>query len=290
MLDSLRGGRFFTTTGEILIPSFTVGGKPSGEEVDPAWTGVVDAELEWTFPMAFAEIVSGDGKQVFRQRVELGETEEFRTTRLRTIIPTEGRKWVRFEAWDVAGNGAFTQPVWIGPKGDPNFPPEASGLPVPMEKLTAGFSDVIPTAATQPALWRWTVADPAKNWMQPTFKDDEWNEGKSAFGTATTPGTDGILNTTWNTKDIWLRRVVTLPQELGSKLRLRIHHDNKAEVYIDGIPAWSAVNIETRDYGIFEISPEAMTRLKPGAKIILAAHGHNGVGGQVLDVGLVNLK
>ena len=31
-------------------------------------------------------------------------------------------------------------------------------------------------------------------------------------------------------------------------------------------------------------------QLKPGAKITLAAHGHNGLGGQVLDVGLVNLN
>ena len=25
-----------------------------------------------------------------------------------------GRTWVRLEAWDIAGNGAFTQPVWLG--------------------------------------------------------------------------------------------------------------------------------------------------------------------------------
>ena len=94
----------------------------------------------------------------------------------------------------------------------------------------------------------------------------------------------------WNTKDIWIRREVDLPQQLGSKLRLRIHHDNGAEVYIDGILAWRSVNIETRDYSIFEINPEALAKLKPGAKITLAAHGHNGIGGQVLDVGLVNLN
>lgn len=34
VLDALRGGRFFTTTGEILIPEFTIGGKASGESLD----------------------------------------------------------------------------------------------------------------------------------------------------------------------------------------------------------------------------------------------------------------
>ena len=24
-----------------------------------------------------------------------------------------GRKWVRLEAWDIATDGAFTQPVWL---------------------------------------------------------------------------------------------------------------------------------------------------------------------------------
>jgi hypothetical protein len=100
----------------------------------------------------------------------------------------------------------------------------------------------------------------------------------------------GLLNTVWNTEDIWILREVELPQEIGSKLRLRIHHDNVAEVYIDGILAWRSVNTETRDYSIYEILPEAMARLKPGATITLAAHAHNGTGGQVLDVGLVNLN
>ena len=31
-----------------------------------------------------------------------------------TVKPDlRGRKWVRFEVWDVAVNGAFTQPVWL---------------------------------------------------------------------------------------------------------------------------------------------------------------------------------
>ncbi len=291
VLDSVRGGKFFTTTGEILIPNFTVGGKASGEAInDTAGEQMVEANLEWTFPLAFANIVSGDGKQVFRQRVELGDTDGFGKQKLRIPVNLKGRTWVRLEAWDIASNGAFTQPVWIGPKVKPDFSAEMRGLPIPQDQLTAGFTEVIPTAATVSAIWHWTQAEPTKDWAQPGFKASDWSEGKSAFGTATTPGTDGILNTTWKTKDIWIRREVTLPHDLGSKLRLRIHHDNKAEAYIDGIPAWSAVDIETRDYQIFEISPEAMARLKPGAKITLAAHGHNGQGGQVLDVGLVNLK
>ncbi|MEO5917609.1 MAG: hypothetical protein ABIS50_25490 [Luteolibacter sp.] len=291
LLDSLRGGKFFTTTGEILIPEFKVGGKASGEVIANADAPqALEANLEWTFPMAFANVVSGNGKQTFYQRIDLSDSESFGKEKINLPLDLKGRTWVRFEAWDIAGNGAFTQPVWIGPKTATDFAIENQGLPIPKDQLAAGYTDVIPPAAKEPSVWRWTIAEPARDWAQPAFDDKAWHEGKSAFGTAKTPGTDGILNTTWNTKGLWIRREVTLPQELGSKLRLLVHHDNVAEVYIDGILAWRAVDIETRDYAVFNIYPEAAARLKPGAKITLAARGHNGVGGQVLDVGLVNLK
>ncbi|MCI0540126.1 MAG: hypothetical protein L0Z50_33385 [Verrucomicrobiales bacterium] len=115
VLDALRGGEFFTTTGEVLIPEFTVGGKASGETLDLA-AGVnpaLDASLEWTFPLAFAEVISGDGQKVFRQRIDLADTECFGNRKLRFPLDLKGRTWVRFEVWDIASNGAFTQPVWI---------------------------------------------------------------------------------------------------------------------------------------------------------------------------------
>ncbi len=116
VLDALRAGKFFTSTGEVLIPEFSVAGKRSGETLDPAAAreAVIEADLEWTFPMAFAEVVSGDGKQIFHDRIDLTETEGFGTRQLRVPLNLKDRTWVRFEAWDVAANGAFTQPVWIG--------------------------------------------------------------------------------------------------------------------------------------------------------------------------------
>jgi hypothetical protein len=120
VLDALRAGRFFVSTGEVLIPEFTVGGKEAGETLAPAAGGAAPelrAVLRWTFPLRFAEVVSGDGREVHRQRIDLADTEAFgeRTIALRPELA--GRKWVRFEAWDIAANGAFTQPVWIEAAG-----------------------------------------------------------------------------------------------------------------------------------------------------------------------------
>jgi hypothetical protein len=71
------------------------------------------ARLEWTFPPAFAEIISGDGTRVHRQRVDLSEHEAFSGIVLHGRVELKGAKWVRLEIWDIAANGAFSQPVWI---------------------------------------------------------------------------------------------------------------------------------------------------------------------------------
>ena len=112
ILKTLRGGKYFTTTGEVLIPRFTVAGQDSGATVG-ATNATVEAQMEWTFPLAFAEIISGDGSTVTRQRIELSDTESFGTRTLRANVDLTGQKWVRFEVWDIAANGAFTQPVWV---------------------------------------------------------------------------------------------------------------------------------------------------------------------------------
>jgi len=99
----------------VLIPEFTVGGRQSGQTLDLVRNAkpVLEASLEWTFPLAFAEIISGDGQKAFRQHIDLTDTESFGTRKLRLPVNLKGRAWVRFETWDIAANGAFTQPVWL---------------------------------------------------------------------------------------------------------------------------------------------------------------------------------
>ena len=115
VLDALRNGRFFVTTGEVLLPEFAVGGKGSGQtlKVSGGTTVEMTARVEWTFPPAFAEVIWGDGSQVYRKRVDLSANEAFSQKVLRVPVDLKGAKWVRLEVWDIAANGAFSQPVWI---------------------------------------------------------------------------------------------------------------------------------------------------------------------------------
>ena len=113
VLDAMQQGKFFVTTGEILLPSFTVNGKPAGATIAAAAKGVVKLKASWTFPLNYVVIVSGDGKQVYRQKIVLHQTTAFGEKDFTFSTSLEGRTWVRLEMWDVAANGAFTQCVWI---------------------------------------------------------------------------------------------------------------------------------------------------------------------------------
>lgn len=115
VLDALRGGRFFVTTGEVLLSDFQVGGKASGETLvlDRESKPEIRITLDWTFPLEFAEVISGDGATVFRQRIDLTDTGPFGRRTLNLQPELAGRKWVRVEAWDCAGNGTFSTPVWL---------------------------------------------------------------------------------------------------------------------------------------------------------------------------------
>lgn len=115
VLDAMEEGKFFVSTGEVLLPVFRVNGKGSGETIKLNRNGKAEVVLEmgWTFPLNYAEIISGDGEQVFRQRINLDETQPFGRQKFAFNADFKGRKWVRVEVWDVAANGAFTQFVWI---------------------------------------------------------------------------------------------------------------------------------------------------------------------------------
>jgi hypothetical protein len=68
VLEALRNGQFFVSTGEVLIPEFSINPLVGGgrSHLGPSETGAtgdaaVQAKLLWTFPLRFAEVISGDG-------------------------------------------------------------------------------------------------------------------------------------------------------------------------------------------------------------------------------------
>ena len=107
ILKSMRDGTMFVTTGEILIRSYAVEGSGSKR--------TINADLEWTFPLEFVEVTWGDGKKVERQTIRTTDLAPHSSKRFMIPIDATGKSWVRFAAYDSAGNAAFAQPQWFNP-------------------------------------------------------------------------------------------------------------------------------------------------------------------------------
>ena len=80
-------------------------------------------------------------------------------------------------------------------------------------------------------IWEYTTKKPGDNWFEIAYDDRDWSKDWSGFGAKETPGS--IVRTEWKTSDIWLRKDFRLV-EIPGKLTLRIHHDEDAEVYLNG--------------------------------------------------------
>jgi hypothetical protein len=105
ILRAMRAGDFFVSSGEVLFRNMAI------EGTGPRRT--LTADLEWTFPLEFVELVWGDGENTDRQIIPATELPPFGTHRFRIPFTAAGKRWIRFAAWDSAGNGAFTQPVQV---------------------------------------------------------------------------------------------------------------------------------------------------------------------------------
>ncbi|MDB5327779.1 MAG: Glutaminase [Phycisphaerales bacterium] len=144
---------------------------------------------------------------------------------------------------------------------------------------------IVAAADTAAATWQYTFEKPGDDWFQPSFDAKGWKTGKSGFGTRGTPA--ARVGTEWNGEDVWLRRDVTLPAEKLSDPRLWMHHDEEAEVYINGVLAARPKGF-TAEYVTVKINKNGLAALKPG-KNSIAVHCHQTIAGQYVDVGIVDL-
>ena len=103
IIKVLQRGDYFISTGEVLIPSYSVQGTGNQKKII--------ADVEWTFPLDFVEVVWGDGQRTDRQIISTTEASGFGQRHFEIPFDATGKKWVRFAAWDIAGNGALVQPI-----------------------------------------------------------------------------------------------------------------------------------------------------------------------------------
>ncbi|MCA9128475.1 MAG: beta galactosidase jelly roll domain-containing protein [Planctomycetales bacterium] len=131
--------------------------------------------------------------------------------------------------------------------------------------------------------WRYTLRRPAEGWRSAGFDDSSWTEGSGGFGTSDTPG--ARVGTTWSTNSIWLRKKFNLA-EIPAKPVLWMHHDENAEVYVNGKQIAAAKGY-TSKYESVPIDADKLSALKVGENV-MAVHCSQEVGGQFIDVHVVD--
>ena len=142
------------------------------------------------------------------------------------------------------------------------------------------FETVVPTADDEAYTVKYTESIPADGWQNETFNDATWKTGKAPFtDDKTTKGT------VWTSKDVWVRRTITLTKTDYSKLYLNIKHDDNCEVYLNGEKIYSHEGWLNK-FKTFPIDDAIKQKLKKG-KNILAIHVANTAGGSYLDEGIV---
>ncbi|MFQ6096318.1 MAG: glycoside hydrolase family 2 TIM barrel-domain containing protein, partial [Armatimonadota bacterium] len=152
----------------------------------------------------------------------------------------------------------------------------------PPRILQVEWTTLTPTSRREPQEWRYTTSEPAADWFEADFDDSAWREGRGGFGTNRTPG--AVVGTMWDTSDIWIRRTFRVDRVAFSLASLDVHHDEDAEVYVNGKMV-ATLKGYTTDYVLHEAT-EALREALVVGENTLAVHCHQTVGGQFIDVGI----
>jgi|GEM_PF-746797 len=154
---------------------------------------------------------------------------------------------------------------------------------------------VLPRAGQEsgPGLWAHSTTS-VEGWNMPECAAAaSWETGPGGFGSKGTPG--AIIGTEWTGKEVYLRRSFDAPAENQGRppnernsLYLSIHHDEDAEVYLNGVLA-AKLSGYTTTYTRVPISEEARRALRWGGSNLIAIRCSQKTGGQYIDCGIVEI-
>ncbi|NLI00727.1 MAG: beta-galactosidase [Chthonomonadales bacterium] len=142
---------------------------------------------------------------------------------------------------------------------------------------------VVPTSREIAQTWRYTIDNPGDGWYRPDFDDSSWSEAPGGFGAEGTPGS--VVRTEWKSGTIWLRRTFVLSDLDFELAALDIHHDEDAQVFING-KLVANLSGYTGRYEEVEATRALREALVAGTNV-MAVHCRQTTGGQYIDVGVL---
>lgn len=152
--------------------------------------------------------------------------------------------------------------------------------------LSGLFLSLVGSVATAQEIndkWKFQLNDPGEGWQQPDFSDSEWSDADGGLGTHGTPA--ARIGHVWDTDSIWLRKSFEL-KSVPSNPALLVHHDEDAEVYLNGKLVAKLSGYSTQ-YHTVPLEPTQASALHVG-KNLMAVHCVQKTGGQFIDVHVVD--
>jgi hypothetical protein len=137
---------------------------------------------------------------------------------------------------------------------------------------------LVPTSERAPQMWTFAFEERAVNWFKESYSDDDWEEGKAAFGP--------VAGTKWTGGDVYVRRWFRL-SEVPERIGLRIRHSGEAKIYINTYPI-AHYKGASDGYVVVPLETEHLWILRRDENLI-AVHCRHEKGEPFLDVGLVRL-
>ncbi len=131
---------------------------------------------------------------------------------------------------------------------------------------------LVNTSQDQAQIWNYTFDQPESNWNAWDYDDSKWKQGKAGFGFG--DNTNGTIQTTWNTDQIWLRKTFSLTHVPQALTRLWMYWDDDAVVYINGVKAFENIGklddefMSFDDYITCELNDSARRTLHIGENVI----------------------
>jgi len=223
------------------------------------------------------------GYRTYKTKDELHSNYASLMAKLSALVPRGLAAAIYTQTTDCEGevNGLMTydrvpkfDSAWMTEKHAPLYQP--AGL----IKSTA----IAATAETAKVEWAYTFEKPADGWEKPGFDESSWKRGKGGFGSKNTPGSR--IGTEWTGKEIWLRRAFSTDAAVKGRLMLRIHHDEDATVFLNGVQVAQVTGFTT-NYFDLPLEASATGALKKGDNVLAVCCSQK-QGGQYIDAGLAD--
>ena len=144
------------------------------------------------------------------------------------------------------------------------------------------LKEIVPVAEDKIGSSRFTTEKPGDDWKELNYDESRWQQGTGMYGSASSNA-----QTTWTTRDIWIRKTFAVTEPNIHQLLLLARYDDNTEIYLNGKQIFTATCCAS-GYKEVKMPIENTQLLKPG-KNLLAIHCVNTGGPGFIDAGLYDV-